>query len=86
MSQVATLVCMRLKDMQRVHPYQDNSHVCSKCGERVGIYPSGQSALKGNPAMPIICAICVQEGPRGENRPAAPWSEIVQELCDSKDA
>lgn len=82
------LVVMRLVDMHRVHPLQDNSHVCSKCGERVGIYPSGQKALRGNPAMLIICAVCTEKEAdvRGDvAEPAAPISEILQEIRDSRD-
>ena len=56
----AVLVAMRLKDMFSVHPRQDNSRFCSKCGERVGLYPSGQNALRNNPSMPIICAVCAE--------------------------
>jgi hypothetical protein len=54
----AALIVMRLADMHRVHPQQDNSRVCLKCGERVGIYPSGQAALRHNPSLDIICSHC----------------------------
>jgi hypothetical protein len=54
------LVVMRLTDMHRVHPEQDNSHVCAKCGEQVGIYPSGQAVLKARANdIRILCSHCV---------------------------
>jgi hypothetical protein len=49
---------MRLADMLLVHPQQDNSRVCSKCGEPVGIYPSGQAVLRGAPDTVITCNHC----------------------------
>jgi hypothetical protein len=52
------LIVMRLGDMHRVHPDQDNTHTCPSCGERVGIYPSGQRALQGVPGLTIICEPC----------------------------
>jgi hypothetical protein len=58
------LVAMRLADMLLVHPEQDNSHVCSKCGETVGVYPSGQAILARHPGTVITCQICAgQLGP-----------------------
>lgn len=85
MSQDIALVAMRLIDMIRMHPRQDNSHVCSKCGERVGIYPSGQNALRHNHGIKIICARCIDIKPDDDNRPAAPIAEIAQEAKDSFD-
>jgi hypothetical protein len=52
------LIVMRLADMHRVHPKQDNSRVCAGCGERVGIYPSGQAILRRMPATRILCSHC----------------------------
>ena len=52
------LVCMRLGDMHLVHPNQDNSRVCSKCGVQVGVYPSGQAVLARHPHTVITCQIC----------------------------
>ena len=54
------IAVMRLADMWRVHPQQDNSRVCAKCGEQVGIYPSGQEALRRFPAMRIVCVQCIE--------------------------
>jgi hypothetical protein len=82
---------MRVVDMQRIHPHQDNSRFCSKCGERVGIYPSGQRALRVFPGMPIICAVCATKEHAANPdepvaiEPAGPLAEIVQESRDSKD-
>ena len=84
------LVANRLAQMFRVHPQQDNSKVCSECKERVGVYPTGQRALKKNPNITIICSVCaMKEHDAGERpteiRPAGSWSEVLQEMRDSKD-
>jgi hypothetical protein len=54
------LICMRLTEMKRVHPKMDTTHKCSKCGERVGVYPSGQRVLVafGEDAIDIVCSVC----------------------------
>jgi hypothetical protein len=52
------LIVMRHADMIRVHPMQDNSRFCSVCDRRVGIYPSGQAALKRDPTLKIVCSVC----------------------------
>ena len=80
------LVAMRLADMRRVHPAQDNSRACAKCGHRVGIYPSGQAALRNHPGMAIRCLVCaMQEGPPDGAFPAAPIEEILEESRQSRD-
>jgi hypothetical protein len=80
------LVAMRLADMVRVHPHQDNSKKCSDCGHQVGIYPSGQNALRHNKTMKILCSRCAMERREPGERalPAASWSEMMQEKRDSK--
>jgi hypothetical protein len=87
MSEGIALVCMRVVDMRRIHPYQDNSRFCSRCGERVGLYPSSQNAVRDNPGIKIICAHCAdRDGDEADEvLPAAPLDEIVQEMRDSKD-
>ena len=52
------LIVMRLDDMRRVHPQQDNSRTCDFCGAQVGIYPSGQEALKICPEAKLRCNRC----------------------------
>lgn len=79
------LVAMRLAEMTRMHPRQSNEHQCSKCGERVGIYPSGQAAIADNPRIKIICSRCAEAEPVAENEPAGSWDEIAQEAKDSYD-
>jgi hypothetical protein len=60
---MSALICMRHADMMRVHPGQDNTRFCSKCGARVGIYPSGQRALVRDPTLSIVCHVCaIHEG------------------------
>ena len=80
---MAEAVTMRLADMTKVHPAQDSSRVCAGCGQRVGIYPSGQRALRQWPKMKVICARCAAALPPGENLPAASLEEIAQEGRDS---
>jgi hypothetical protein len=52
------LIVMRLADMRRVHPKQDNSRVCTVCGDTVGIYPSGQRMLQLDPSLKLVCNHC----------------------------
>lgn len=87
MGEPMVLVAMRLADMFRVHPAQDNSHVCSECGERVGIYPTGQKALRDHPGAKVVCVACAMSDRQAgdEARPAGSWDEIVQESRDSRD-
>jgi DNA-directed RNA polymerase subunit RPC12/RpoP len=73
------LIVMRLADMERIHPNQDNSHVCSKCGQQVGIYPSGQMYLKERPNLDIICSRCA--GAFGVVVP--PSQQIITEMQES---
>lgn len=79
------LVTMRIADMTRMHPAQDDTHVCGECGVPVGIYPSGLSALRKWPAMKVICSICAFKRPPHEieNMPAADFETIMQESHDS---
>ena len=81
------LLVMRLCDMHRVHPGQDNSHVCERCGFQVGIYPSGQDMLKEHPDARILCSICGQvdkiKFDAGSYDP--PSAQIIQEMKDSKE-
>jgi hypothetical protein len=51
---------MRLAEMHQIHPRQDNSRVCAKCGERVGIYPSGQALLRRRRKVRILCNHCLE--------------------------
>ena len=60
MPHMAVLVVMRLANMRRVHPRQNDSRACSRCGERVGIYPSGQHVIAAHPGIEIVCEVCIQ--------------------------
>jgi hypothetical protein len=78
------LVAMRLADMTKWHPAQDNSRVCGKCGQPVGVYPSGQRILRLHPDVAIVCQVCVSKDKTpAECLPAAPMAEIAQESRDS---
>jgi hypothetical protein len=81
------LVTMRIADMTRMHPAQDDSHVCGECGHPVGLYPSGQAALRKYPAMKILCSVCAITRPAGEieNIAAADFETIMEESRASFD-
>jgi hypothetical protein len=79
------LVVMRLADMHKVHP-QQVTRECAFCREPVGVYPSGQKALRLNPGpVEIICQVCYVEkhDKSDSDQPAAPFDEILQEMRDS---
>jgi hypothetical protein len=82
----ARLVVMRLIDMQKMHPQQDSSKVCALCGQPVGIYPSGQAAIKTEPTIEIVCSVCAKRDyDRFEDTaiPASDLKTIAQEIRDS---
>lgn len=81
------LVTMRLADMARMHPAQDESRVCGECGHAVGIYPSGQRALRIFPRMKIICHICAVKRPPHEIETvaAADFDTIMREGRESRE-
>jgi hypothetical protein len=81
------LVTMRLADMARMHPAQDDSRVCGECGHAVGIYPSGQRALRFYPRMKIICHMCAVKRPPHEieNVLAADLETILAEGRESRE-
>jgi hypothetical protein len=51
------LLVMRLADMVRVHPNQITAK-CSRCGEKVGVYPSGQKVMREVPDIELVCQAC----------------------------
>ena len=76
------LLVMRLADMGRIHPQQDNTRFCSKCNERVGVYPTGQAWMKKNPRTKLICSVCVDKNYDG--RTVAPMSEMMRERRETR--
>lgn len=76
MSKSLSLICMRLADMHRVHPDQIESK-CERCGEAVGIYPSGQSVLfrMGSDKVEIVCHVCKDKDQRPVINVMAPGAE-----------
>lgn len=64
------LICMRTIDMQVVHPDQITAS-CAECGEEIGIYPSGQRALRDVPGIKAVCQMCRTPGPRAALAPGA---------------
>ena len=68
------LIVMRLLDMHKMHPEQSNEYACEVCGAVVGIYPSGQRAIKDNPKLQIICISCWTKDDRPAIMVPAPGS------------
>lgn len=84
----ARLVVMRLVDMHKMHPLQDSSKLCDLCGAPVGIYPSGQAAIRADPTIEIVCSVCALKAfERFEDTaiPAGDPGTIAQEIRDSFD-
>jgi hypothetical protein len=80
MSKVALCV-MRLADMWLTHPDMDTTHQCTRCGEAVGIYPSGMAIIARAKAVEIICQRCVTEAETRTARPApGALAEAVRRL------
>jgi hypothetical protein len=80
------LVVMRLADMHRMHPKQDNSRTCDLCDAPVGVYPSGQAQLRADPTTEIVCSVCARkEFDRFEDTaiPVADPETILKESRDS---
>ena len=88
-----TLVCMRLNDMWKLHPEQVTME-CVLCKAAIGVYPSGQKALRLTPGpIRVICTHCaskeIQDGlEKGDEvemfKPAAETiDELEQEMRDS---
>jgi len=84
-SEPEALVTMRIADMTRMHPRQDDSHVCAECAFPVGIYPSGQEALRKHPTMRVICSHCVERLGDFDNVSTGDFETIMQEGRDSYD-
>jgi hypothetical protein len=87
MAKPTILVVMRLIDMGFVHEQQVNTYHCARCKQQVGIYPSGQKALRKFPGLEIICIYCASGDRMAEGdevQPASDLSEITQEMRDSK--
>lgn len=76
------LVCTRLADMTVMHPLQIEK-TCHKCGHTVGVYPSGQDALKRWPNMEITCSVCDPPWSMKDIRPAASFETIRKEKDES---
>jgi hypothetical protein len=78
------LVCMRLAEMSVVHPDQ-SWELCSMCQHTVGVYPSGQKAMKHWPNMKIVCSRCASPDDFDISIPAAETrEEFLAEKRDSK--
>ena len=79
------LVCTRLADMTNMHPQQIET-ICYKCGHMVGIYPTGQRALKKYPNMRVKCINCAMKVMKSDDEvlSAGTPDEVVQEMRESK--
>lgn len=81
MTKPVELLVMRLADMVRVHPKQIVSR-CSKCGEAVGVYPSGQRIMKEYALLggvKLVCQVC-----RGEHDLTILAPGAMEEASESK--
>jgi hypothetical protein len=58
MSDRAMLVVIRTDRMTKAHPRTDFTHLCGRCREPVGIFPSGQRLLREQPNAEIVCDVC----------------------------
>jgi hypothetical protein len=84
MNAPALLICTRLEDMTLNHPEQTNE-LCSKCQHAVGVYPTGQRAIRDYPSMQIVCSKCVDPFEEGSTTySVGSIDEIVQEKNESK--
>lgn len=65
MPEKASLLCMRLADMARVHPLMSRAYKCDRCGHQLGIYPSGQEHIRqyGRDHIELICNQCTNRQP-----------------------
>lgn len=79
------LVCTRLADMTIMHPHQLET-ICANCHHTVGVYPTGQRAMKRWPKMRVICVQCclLDRALTNDYRSAGTPEEIAQEHAESK--
>ena len=73
--QRVTLIAMREADMVLVHPCMDTQHVCVRCRETVGLFPSGQAVLRQNARVDIVCQHCVTDR-EGQEAALVPGIEL----------
>lgn len=55
-------MCMRLAEMELVHPLMNREHCCERCGEILGLYPTGQAILAkyGRERIELVCNRCLR--------------------------
>jgi hypothetical protein len=84
MNGATMLVCTRLSDMTVVHPEQ-TQELCSQCQHMVGVYPTGQRAIKDYPEMKIMCNVCASGdiGPGDEVISAGSVEDVIRERNES---
>ena len=64
------LIAMRLANMVVGHPEMTTDRRCGRCGEVLGVYPSGQRVLaKYGKRVDLVCEVC-HGPPSGEVLPA----------------
>lgn len=74
---------MRLDRMHKIHPTMDTSHSCTRCGETVGIYPSGQKTLKAyGSTIDLVCNMC-KTPDENFGRPAGNRGDVQREQGES---
>jgi hypothetical protein len=74
-----TLISMRLDDMLLVHPDMV-VEACSGCGERVGVYPSGQAVIARYRRVKILCHVCAPVDLVGSQLAPGALAEVGQSI------
>jgi DNA-directed RNA polymerase subunit RPC12/RpoP len=85
MTERPMLIVVRVDHMWRAHPQTDFTRVCARCGERVGIYPSGQQFIRDHLDTEIVCDVCVLRIAQDEILITEPLPGVVREACESVD-
>ena len=52
------LLVMRATDMHVAHPQTDWSYRCARCGQLVGVSPSGLRITSNYPEIELVCQVC----------------------------
>lgn len=52
------VIAMQAVDMFVAHPDTDYTHVCSRCGATLGVYPSTIKLMKQQKNVVLICNRC----------------------------
>lgn len=59
------VIAMQAGDMIVAHPNTDYTHVCSKCGATLGVYPSTIKLMKERKNVILVCNRCQPDAGQG---------------------